>query len=318
MANNGESSVISTSTSSNKDIGWKDLNKWKFYGFMPATSLVAHSLYYPAALVKTRIQTATTTGDAQYKSTRDAFRSIYRSEGFRGFYKGFGVSIIGLLNGPIYMTTLEITREKVGIFAKRFIPSEQTVAFLSFSLGASSALIVVTSFATPISVVSQRVMVQRARTIDQEKKNYKSPKEIIKDIYAKEKIRGFYRGYWPTLANNVPTGAICWGSYPIYLKTLRDFFDTSELTGTMRVFRNMLIIPIVAGASAGATAATITFPLDLIRTRIQVNKVKKTFFSNRKRTDFRTWNKGALHWNYCKDITAGADVFNYFPGLRSS
>jgi len=282
MANDGESNVISSSSNSNtyKNIGWKDLNKWKFYTFMPAISITAHSIYYPAALVKTRIQTATATGDVQYKSTRDAFRSIYRSEGVKAFYKGFGISLIGLLNGPIYMTTLEITKEKIDTFAKTFIASEQTCAFIASSVGAATALLVVTSIATPIDVVSQRTMVQRAKkTADAtSEQKFQPPKEIIKAIYAKEKIRGFYRGYWPTLANRLPTGALCWGSYSVYHTALREYFYPSELTGTIRVIRDVALIPFVAGASAGATGAAITFPLDLIRTRIQVSKVKKTFF----------------------------------------
>jgi len=242
-------------------------------------------MYYPAALVKTRIQTATATGDAQYKSTRDAFRSIYRNEGFKGFYKGWSIAVLSLTTGPLYITTLEVVREKLGNFAKQFIANEKACAFISTSAGASTALIISTSIATPLEVVSQRLMIQRAQQEASRTAKKRTVKDIIKEIYAKEKLRGFYRAFFPAIANRLPTGALCWGTYPVYNTTYRNFVEDywpSEWNGSLLQIRDLGVIPVLAGVSAGGTGAIVTFPLDLIRARIQVSQVKKTFIQTGK------------------------------------
>ncbi|KIP11096.1 hypothetical protein PHLGIDRAFT_28040 [Phlebiopsis gigantea 11061_1 CR5-6] len=56
---------------------------------MPAAYLTT-----PADVVKTRLQTEAKTGQTHYKGMADAFRKIYREEGFKAFFKGGPARII--------------------------------------------------------------------------------------------------------------------------------------------------------------------------------------------------------------------------------
>ncbi|XP_014274358.1 calcium-binding mitochondrial carrier protein Aralar1 isoform X2 [Halyomorpha halys] len=56
---------------------------------VPAASLVT-----PADVVKTRLQVAAREGQTSYNGMVDAFRKIYREEGFRAFWKGAGARVV--------------------------------------------------------------------------------------------------------------------------------------------------------------------------------------------------------------------------------
>jgi hypothetical protein len=68
-----------------KVITWDDLDKKKYLIINPALFFFVRFALYPTSLVKTRLQVQGR--DGAYKGTFHAFRSIFRQEGIRGFYK---------------------------------------------------------------------------------------------------------------------------------------------------------------------------------------------------------------------------------------
>ncbi len=48
----------------------------------------------PLDVLKTRIQTQTTTGVVRYKGTIDAISTIYRVEGLKGYFRGGGARML--------------------------------------------------------------------------------------------------------------------------------------------------------------------------------------------------------------------------------
>lgn len=57
-----------------------------------AGECVACLVRVPTEIVKSRMQTAAYGAEA--RSSLDAFRNVWRSEGLRGFYRGFGITIM--------------------------------------------------------------------------------------------------------------------------------------------------------------------------------------------------------------------------------
>lgn len=55
---------------------------------------LSQSIIYPLEVIKTRLCLRTT---GQYRGIVDAMRKIYRIEGYRTFYRGFCVNLVGIL-----------------------------------------------------------------------------------------------------------------------------------------------------------------------------------------------------------------------------
>lgn len=230
-----------------KHIEWKDMDKKKFYFFGPTLFLGIRTVLYPANLIKIRLQVQRK--NTLYNGSKDAFLKVIRTEGFRGLYKGFMVSCLGLFSGQCYITTYELVRART---------SQYSTAFRGFLAG-GLASVVGQTITVPVDIVSQKLMVQ-----GQGDNNYKlkSSRTIVSEIILKEGPIGLYRGYLASLLTYAPSSAIWWSSYGFYTGILGSFVPTGTL--------HMLVLA-PSGVLAGITAATLTNPLDIVRTRLQVS-----------------------------------------------
>ena len=229
-----------------RHIEWEEMDKRKFYFFGPTLFLGIRALLYPANLVKTRLQVQRK--NALYKGSFDTFVKVVRYEGIRGLYKGFLVSSFGLLSGQCYITTLELVKTRT---------KNYNSAVRGFLAGGLASLVGQT-ITVPVDVVSQKLMVQGQ---GENTVKLKGASTIIREIVKSDGPLGLYRGYLISLMTYAPSSAIWWSSYGAY----------TGLVGSMVVSGTPhLIVLATAGALAGLTTATLTNPLDIMRTRLQV------------------------------------------------
>jgi len=105
-------------------------------------------------------------------------------------------------------------------------------------------------------------------------------KDIISEIYRREGIRGYYRGYFTSLAMFAPNSALWWNFYQVY----QDILDKVLPENT-----SSLLSQCIAGTLSGFTGAILMNPIDIIRSRVQVNR-KRSFMET-----FRIlWNEEKL------------------------
>jgi len=236
-----------------RHIEWEEMDKRKFYFFGPTLFLGIRALLYPANLVKTRLQVQRK--NALYKGSFDTFVKVVRYEGIRGLYKGFLVSSFGLLAGQCYITTLELVKTRT---------KNYNSAVRGFLAGGLASLVGQT-ITVPVDVVSQKLMVQGQ---GENTVKLKGASTIIREIVKSDGPLGLYRGYLISLMTYAPSSAIWWSSYGAY----------TGLVGSMVVSGTPhLIVLATAGALAGLTTATLTNPLDIMRTRLQVGGGKSSF-----------------------------------------
>lgn len=108
---------------------------------------------------------------------------------------------------------------------------------------------------TPTEIVKQRMQTGM----------YKSPYEALNAIRAAEGVVGFYRGYWSMIAREIPFSFI---QFPLweglkYQWSRKQNAPVSSLQGAL------------CGSIAGAAAASITTPLDVVKTRLMLGKDAK-------------------------------------------
>lgn len=275
--------VIAASTSStsttweSQDIKWRNMNKTRFFSAGCVAFLIVRGIAFPASLVKTRLQVGSETG-----ATRDVFLKIARREGLRGFYKGFATASVGMVPAQcLYLTFYESLRDKPLPFA---VPASMETQVQTFVAGAFSSMMS-QMILNPNDVVSQRLMVQQQSASEGAK--YKNARSAFMSLYHAEGIRGLYRGYFATIAVSAPSSALWWTVYmtlkPILLNTFcplpphiassQEKKKTTEELVNARTHSRVLekALQGFAGLCSGVVAATLTNPLDVLKTRYQVD-----------------------------------------------
>ncbi|XP_072284029.1 solute carrier family 25 member 44 [Pyxicephalus adspersus] len=86
-------------------------------------------------------------------------------------------------------------------------------------------------------------------------------KEIIRQIFRADGLKGFYRGYVASLMTYIPNSAVWWPFYHFYAEQLSRWSPKDC---------PHLLLQAISGPLAAATASTITNPMDVIRARVQV------------------------------------------------
>ncbi|XP_046397421.1 solute carrier family 25 member 44 [Ischnura elegans] len=88
--------------------------------------------------------------------------------------------------------------------------------------------------------------------------------DIVKQIYRQDGLKGFYRGYGASLCTYVPNSALWWSFYHLY---------QDELSMLLPPWVSHLLIQCVSGTLGGFTTTLITNPIDIVRARLQVQRL---------------------------------------------
>ena len=207
--------------------------------------IIGVTLTFPLDFSKTRLQKQTT---AEYRGILDCLAKVYRTGGFKAWYSGMRVNLIGIIPEKAIKLACndqfrEMLRDKeTGVVS---IPSE-----ILAGAGAGFCQVVVT---TPMEIVKIRGQLTGA-----------SMTQVFRELG----FFGLYRGYTPTLLRDV------WFSlffFPMQAKMKLAWIhpDDHESTKTMKSF--------LCGISAGGFGAAISTPFDVVKTRIQGGAGKKIF-----------------------------------------
>jgi len=162
---------------------------WKFFmgnlasgGAAGATSLM---VVYPLDFARTRLAADVGKGAAerQFSGLVDCLTKIHKSDGFKGLYQGFGVSVLGIIayracyfGGYDTLKRVLFTDGKTSILFKFMIAQIVT--------GVSGL------FSYPLDTVRRRLMMQSGR----KELLYNGTIDCVRKIYQKEGGRAFFKG----------------------------------------------------------------------------------------------------------------------------
>jgi solute carrier family 25 protein 44 len=91
---------------------------------------------------------------------------------------------------------------------------------------------------------------------------------VLRDVLAKDGVRGLYRGYWASIAQNVPSSGIWWTAYGLIRN--KGYAAVPKNASPERRAWLQRGAETLSGFSAGACTAVLGCPLDVIRVRVQV------------------------------------------------
>ncbi|KAI3403426.2 hypothetical protein KGF56_003710 [Candida oxycetoniae] len=195
---------------------------------------------------------------------RDTLKMILRTEGIRGLYRGLVPITIGYLpTWTIYFTVYEETKD----FYPRYFSEHWGIYnpsmnhfFAAITAGSASSIAV-----NPIWVVKTRLMVQTSgKPISAQDVKYKGTIDAFKKMYREEGIRVFYSGLVPSLFGLLHVGI----HFPVYEK-LKSWLHCSTIDQQHEV-PGLLWRLIAASSLSKMLASTITYPHEILRTRMQM------------------------------------------------
>lgn len=222
-------------------------------------SVGAVALCSPLELIKMNAQVT-----SSQKTIGSMFKSVYKTHGFKGFYKGLGVS---LLAQPGYWTFyLPIYNN----LKKRYSNNDGTIDFqkkMGIVFGSS---MVASMTVNPLFVFKTRFQTSVLKTkpdgtLKYPKMNYL---KMAKDIARKEGIRGFYKGNLVAQIKNTQM---------IIQMPLYDYLN--EHPGNPLKKNNFILFDksFVSGIVSKTVASCVVFyPVDCIRTNIRDNVQNKS------------------------------------------
>ncbi|XP_021277331.1 solute carrier family 25 member 44 [Herrania umbratica] len=266
------------------DIDWHMLDKSKFFFLGAALFSGVSAALYPIVVMKTRQQISST----QISCFKMSF-SIMRYEGLRGFYRGFGTSLMGTIPArALYMGALEVTKSSVGTATVSLGFSDTTAtAIASAAAGLSSAMAAQLVW-TPIDVVSQRLMVQGYKNSNSSKNvipsvnscRYRNGLDAFRKILYADGPKGLYRGFGISIVTYAPSNAVWWASYSVAHRLIwgasgcsmgkKEENGVIGRCGHRPDSKALVAVQGLSAAMASGFSALITMPLDTIKTRLQV------------------------------------------------
>lgn len=252
-----------------KTIEWDMMDKQKFFPLSMLSSFSVRCCLFPLTVIKTQLQVQFK--NDIYSGMLDCGAKIYRNEGISGLYRGFWISSFQIISGVFYISTYEGVRHLL----TQHNAGQQTKALI----GGGCASVVGQTIIVPFDVISQHVMVlgMGGKTtgkhsvnplgikFDQNTPKFRLGFAVAREILRRDGFLGFYRGYTASLMAYVPNSAMWWGFYHMY---------QDELIKVMPDWVSHLFIQCLAGSFGGFTTTIITNPLDIVRARLQVQRLE--------------------------------------------
>ncbi|KAG0558748.1 hypothetical protein KC19_10G051000 [Ceratodon purpureus] len=216
---------------------------------------LADGTMYPMMTVKSRLQVQGGSGGGasalyMYRGPVQAIQTIVAKEGWRTFYKGYATVTQVAPAQALYFGTYQAI--------KRYLPGGHDSPVVQFAGGILASL-VQSTVTVPVEVIRQRQMVQTAG-----EGSYTGSLHTARSIYQYEGVGAFYRGFLLNQMVWVPFNAVY---LPLWEASKR---ACARFSGAGSVEKLDVRYELGSAFLCSAFAAGLTNPMDVIKTRLQV------------------------------------------------
>ncbi|KAL0269676.1 UNVERIFIED_CONTAM: hypothetical protein PYX00_007326 [Menopon gallinae] len=186
-------------------------------------------------------------------------KNVVAKDGFLALWRGNSATMARILPyAAIQFTAHEQWKKLLNINDPK---TSYSISYLKFKRFLAGSLAGVTS-----QSITYPLDLARARMAVTERDQYPNLTKVIKTTFQKEGIKGLFRGYIPTVLGVIPYAGASFFSY----ETLKQwFYDLSG--GRKPGTRERLFF----GAMSGICGQTLSYPLDIVRRRMQTAVITK-------------------------------------------
>ncbi|KAG4304140.1 hypothetical protein PORY_002504 [Pneumocystis oryctolagi] len=267
----------------------------------------------PLDVIKTKLQLKLNHSSSQkrvqeYKGFSDTLSKIWHENGIRGFYRGLEPLMIGYLSTwAIYFTVYEHCKT---IYSRSYGSHRNYFSFFSLCIdirlaekpvlwiinmksaitaGAASSI-----FTNPIWIVKTRLMSQTSYSHTY----YRNTFDAFRKMYKFEGILSFYKGLIPSLIGITHVAV----QFPLY-EFFKDIFYVNVLNSDQSLWVRVILSSLISKM----IASSITYPHEVIRTRLQTQKHYNDLSRIQYRGIFHTFYK-ICHEEGWKNLYSGMSI----------
>ncbi|CAN1778520.1 Mitochondrial adenine nucleotide transporter ADNT1 [Linum perenne] len=179
----------------------------------------------------------------KYNGTIQGLKYIWRTEGFKGLFKGNGTNCARIVpNSAVKFFSYEEASKYVSC-----TDDAQLTPVLRLGAGACAGIIAM-SATYPMDMVRGRLTVQSPR-------QYRGIAHALSTVLKEEGPRALYKGWLPSV---------------IGVESLKDWLLKSNTFNLVENNELSVTTRLACGAAAGTVGQTVAYPLDVIRRRMQM------------------------------------------------
>ncbi|KAI4460550.1 mitochondrial basic amino acids transporter-related [Holotrichia oblita] len=194
---------------------------------------------HPLDTIKVHLQTQNTK-NPRYNGAYQCFKYLVAKDGVRGLYRGISSPLSGVaaINAVVF-----------GVYGNTRRIQNNPDALTSCMVAGAASGICQSFFNSPMELVKIRMQVSG---------DNRSAFAVAKEIYKLEGFKGVFRGLNITIAREIPAFVTYFATYECLTRTS----DNSPVS-TMTM--------LVAGGTAGVVSWLISYPVDIIKSRMQMD-----------------------------------------------
>ncbi|XP_077251204.1 mitochondrial adenine nucleotide transporter ADNT1 [Tasmannia lanceolata] len=200
----------------------------------------------------------------KYNGTIQGLKYIWRTEGFRGLFKGNGTNCARIVpNSAVKFFSYEQASRGILMLYRQQPGNEDAQLTPLLRLGAGACAGIIAMSATyPMDMVRGRLTVQTEKSPYQ----YRGIFHALSTVLREEGSRALYRGWLPSVIGVIPYVGL---NFAVY-ESLKDWLIKSRTFGLVEDNELGVTTRLACGAAAGTVGQTVAYPLDVIRRRMQM------------------------------------------------
>ncbi|KAK7953987.1 hypothetical protein PG988_014681 [Apiospora saccharicola] len=164
----------------------------------------------PIWVMKVRMLASDRGAVGAYPSMLKGAAQLWKEEGLRGFYRGLGISLLGVTHGAVQFAVYDSTkrmyfarqRQQLDDLAPTRLSNEATVVL------SSASKLIAGAVTYPYQAIRSRL-----QTYDADQKYGRGIMGVVKRTWTEEGLRGFYRGIVPGVIRVLPA---TWVTFLVY------------------------------------------------------------------------------------------------------
>jgi len=195
----------------------------------------------------------------RYRGTLMSLGIIYKEEGVRGLYRGFQPTVIGYAPAwAIYFTFYNRGRTE---FSKEFPSASKELGIITAAVFSGAVSNLVTN---PIWVIRTRLQTQEHVS---RKPEYFGTFDAARKIFRREGFLAFYKGMIPAMWGLIHVAI----QFPVYEK-FKQVLNVNLDNRDEHLHLDSALRLIAASSGSKLIASLMTYPLEVVRTRMQVQR----------------------------------------------
>ncbi|XP_045813551.1 mitochondrial adenine nucleotide transporter ADNT1-like [Trifolium pratense] len=202
--------------------------------------------------------------NVKYNGTVQGLKYIWKTEGFRGMFKGNGTNCARIVpNSAVKFFSYEQASKGILSLYRLQTGNEEAQLTPVLRLGAGACAGIIAMSATyPMDLVRGRLTVQTEASPQQ----YRGIFNALSTVFREEGARALYKGWLPSVIGVIPYVGL---NFSVY-ESLKDWLIQTKPLGIGQDSELSVTTRLACGAAAGTIGQTVAYPLDVIRRRMQM------------------------------------------------